>query len=44
MAVDSLNAKVRHIIEFNQFLSIHILHIRKNTGGVYCRYTDTYGA
>ena len=33
MAVDFLDAKVRHIIEFNQFLSIHILHIHKNTGG-----------
>ena len=33
MAVDFLDAKVRHIIEFNQFLSIHILHIYKNIGG-----------
>lgn len=33
MVVNFLDAKVRHIIEFNQFLSIHILHIYKNTGG-----------
>ena len=33
MVVIFLDAKVRHIIEFCQFLSIHILHIHKNTGG-----------
>ena len=33
MVVNFLDAKVRHIIEFNQFLSIHILHIYKNIGG-----------
>lgn len=35
MVVNFLDAKVRHIIEFNQFLSIHILHIYKNIGGGY---------